>query len=179
MRPALFPGLSRCLHWLMAVLIIAMLFIGIGMVASVSPRYAMLVSLHRPLGLAILCLALVRLVNRWLSPPPQLPNTVPPLQRRVAQASQYLLYALMLGLPLVGWAMLSAAPYPIVAGPLHLPPLMAPNPVAYAWLRRLHTDLALLLFATILLHIAGALVHALIRRDGVFESMASLARRRP
>jgi cytochrome b561 len=156
-----FPATSRWLHWSMAAMIIAMLFIGIGMAATVSRRYEILVSIHRPLGIAILIFALVRLVNRMVNPPPQLPPSVPTLQRIAAVGSHYLLYALMLILPLVGWAMLSAAPYPIVT---------------YARLRGLHTALALLFFATILLHFGAALFHALIRRDGVFESMASWRR---
>ena len=53
---ARFPILSRLLHWLMAAMILAMLFIGIGMVATVSKRYELLVSIHRPLGIAILIL---------------------------------------------------------------------------------------------------------------------------
>ena len=172
-----FPAASRWLHWSMAVMIVTMLFIGIGMAATVSRRYEILVSIHRPLGIAILLLALVRLINRLVNPPPPLPPSVPTLQRIAAVGSHYLLYALMLILPLVGWAMLSAAPYPIVFwGGLHLPPIVPQDPLTYAWLRRLHTALALLLFATILLHFGAALFHALIRRDGVFESMASWRR---
>ena len=175
--PERFPAASRWLHWSMAVMIVTMLFIGIGMAATVSRRYEILVSIHRPLGIAILLLALVRLVNRFVIPPPPLPPSVPTLQRIAAVGSHYLLYALMLILPLVGWAMLSAAPYPIVFwGGLHLPPIVPQDPLTYAWLRRLHTALALLLFATILLHFGAALFHALIRRDGVFESMASWRR---
>jgi cytochrome b561 len=168
-----FPVGSRLLHWTMAILIVAMLFIGIGMAATVSTRYATLVALHRPLGIAILLLAVVRLVNRWINPPPPLPASLPPLQRVAAAASHYVLYALMFVLPLVGWAMLSAAPYPIVlGGGVHLPPLLSPDASTYAWLRQLHTALALLLFATVIVHLGAALLHALIRRDGVFESMA-------
>jgi cytochrome b561 len=163
----------------MAVMIVSMLFIGVGMAASVSPRYSLLVSIHRPLGFAILILAAARLINRLVNPPPPLPLTVPPLQRFAAHASHYLLYALMFGLPLVGWAMLSAAPYPIAMfGSLHLPPILSQDPALYAWLRRLHTVLAYLLFATFVVHSAAALTHRLIRRDGVFESMASWRRRR-
>jgi cytochrome b561 len=177
--PARFALISRCLHWLMAAMIFAMLFIGIGMVASVSQRYAILVSIHRPLGIAVLVLVVVRLINRWINPPPPLPHSVPRLQRIAAETSHYVLYALMFLLPIVGWAMLSAAPYPIVmAGVLRLLPLLAPDPVLYAWLRRLHTGLAYLFFATILIHLGAALLHGLIRRDGVFERMASWRRNR-
>jgi cytochrome b561 len=177
-HPARFPFMSRCLHWSMAVMIVAMLFLGVGMAASVSPRYQLLVSIHRPLGIAILILAAARLVNRLVNPPPPLPHTIPPLQRIAADASHYVLYGLMFGLPLVGWAMLSAAPYPIVIfGALHLPPILPENPVLYAGLRRLHAYLAYLMFATFVVHFAAALMHAWIRRDGVFESMASWRRR--
>ena len=65
-----FTVFSRLLHWLMAVLVLAMLFIGVGMVSSVSERYALLVSIHKPIGIAILILVAIRLVNRLLNPPP-------------------------------------------------------------------------------------------------------------
>jgi cytochrome b561 len=175
-----FPALSRWLHWTMAVMVIAMLFIGAGMAASVSNRYHALVSIHRPLGIAILVLVILRLINRWVNPPPPLPESIPRLQRFAAEASHYALYALMFVLPLVGWAMLSAAPYPIqIGGPLHLPPLLAQDAATYAWLRRLHTYLAYLLFATVVVHFGAALMHALIRRDGAFESMVSWRRDKP
>jgi cytochrome b561 len=80
-------------------------------------------------------------------------------------------------MPLIGWAMLSAAGYPVtLIGALHLPPI-APHDVAlFALLRALHTWLAFALFATVLLHLAAALLHGLILRDGVWGSMARGAR---
>jgi cytochrome b561 len=171
---ARFPVFSRLLHWLMAVMVLAMLFLGIGMAATVSERYRFLVAIHRPLGLAILVLVAVRLVNRLLNPPPPLPETIPPVERFAAKTSYVMLYALMFIMPLLGWGMLSAAPYPIVIyGSLHLPPILPHDPTLYVWLRRLHTDFAFLLFAVFLAHLGAALMHGLIRRDGVLESMAS------
>jgi cytochrome b561 len=171
---ARFPAASRLLHWLMAPMIVAMLFIGVGMAASLSPRYELLVSIHRPLGIAIFVLCLVRIVNRFINPPPELPDTVPSLQRFAAKASHIVLYALMFIMPLVGWGMLSAAGYPIVLyGPLRLPPILPHDLTLYAWLREAHTVLAYLFFATFLAHFGAALFHGLIRRDGVLRSMAS------
>ena len=171
---ARFPAMSRLLHWLMAAMIVAMLFIGVVMAASVSARYELLVSIHRPLGIAIFVLCVLRMVNRLINPPPELPDTVPSLQRFTAKASHIVLYALMFIMPLVGWGMLSAARYPIVLyGPLRLPPILPHDLTLYAWLRDLHTDLAYLFFATFLVHFAAALFHGLIRRDGVLASMAS------
>jgi cytochrome b561 len=174
--PTTFPVLSRVLHWTMAALILAMLFIGITMVSSLS-SYHRLVTIHRPLGVLILLLAVIRLANRSWRGAPLLPPEMPPALRFAAHASHWLLYALMLALPLVGWGMLSAADYPIVLiGSLHLPPILPHSDSLYALLRPLHTALAILLFATFLAHLAAAMTHALIFRDGVFQSMASWRR---
>jgi cytochrome b561 len=77
-------------------------------------------------------------------------------------------------MPLLGWAMLSAAPYPIpLIGSVRLPAILSPDAALYARLRNWHTDFALLFYAVILLHLGAALFHAWIRRDGVFQSMAA------
>jgi cytochrome b561 len=171
-----FPLLSRILHWTMAVLILAMLFIGIAMVSSLSD-YHLLVAVHKPLGILILILVAIRLVNRLFHSPPPLPVGMPGPLRFAAHASHWLLYVLMFALPLVGWGMLSAAAYPIVlAGSLHLPPILPHSNALYALLRPLHTALAFLLFATFLIHFGAALIHALIFRDSVFQSMSSWRR---
>lgn len=172
-----FAPSARLLHWTMAVLLLAMLFIGVGMAATVSARYAWLVAMHKPLGIIILILAAIRVLNRRINPPPALPATLPAWQRQAARASHQLLYALMLLLPIVGWAMLSAARYPVVLyGTVYLPPIAPQSALLHALLRQVHTFLAYLLFATFLGHFGAALLHGLIRRDGVFESMAAWRR---
>src|ERR1700734_495924 len=98
-----FSLVSRSLHWAMAVMIVAMLFIGVGMVASLSD-YHWLVSIHKPLGIAILILVAVRLINRLANTPPPLPKAMPAVLRFAAHASHLALYGLMFALPLVGWA---------------------------------------------------------------------------
>jgi cytochrome b561 len=171
--PQHFTPLSRLLHWSMAVLILAMLGIGIGMVGSIGD-YHRLVSIHRPLGILILVLVAIRLVNRLLNPAPPLPQTLPSWQRFAAHLVHAAFYALMIALPLIGWGMLSAGQYPIVLyGALHLPPILPHDAMLYAVLRRAHTVLAFLLFFLFLGHMAMALTHALVIRDGVFRSMAA------
>jgi cytochrome b561 len=170
---------ARLIHWLMAALILAMLLIGIGMVSSTSDRYGMLVAIHKPLGFLILLLVVVRLVIRLTMPPPALPADLAPIQRVAARWSHIALYAFMFLLPLVGWGMLSAAGYPIVLyGSIELMPILPKGPHLYAVLRGLHTTLAYLLFLTFLLHLSAALFHAIVRRDGVLESMAPWLRQR-
>jgi cytochrome b561 len=172
-----FPLISRILHWTMAVMVLAMLFIGIGMIASLS-NYHRLIAIHKPLGILILILVTIRLVNRLLNRPPPPPPTVPRIERLAIDTSVAILYVLMFALPLVGWAMLSAADYPIVLyGSLSLPPIAPRSPALYAVLRTTHSALAFLLFGTFITHFSGAMMHALIIHDGVFQSMASLRKR--
>lgn len=163
---------ARILHWLMAAMILAMLFIGVSMMSSLHYRL-WLINLHRPLGIAILLLVIVRLINRLRNPPPPLPASLPQWQVLAAKGSHILLYLLMFTLPLIGWAMLSAAGYPIVLFKgFNLPAIAPTSPVLYAWLRDTHSILAWLLFVVVIGHLSAALMHALIYRDGVFSSMA-------
>jgi cytochrome b561 len=171
-NPTQFALFSRILHWLMAAMLLAMLFIGVAMVSSLGD-YHKLVAIHRPLGIMILILAAIRLVNRMFTTLPPFPPTMSPLERRIATASEKLLYTLMFALPLVGWGMLSAGHYPIVMfGPVHLPPILPANPILYAVLRKSHTILAYLLFVTFLAHLGTVLFHTLIIRDGLLNRMA-------
>jgi cytochrome b561 len=171
-----FTVLQRALHWLMALCILAMLFIGVGMVSTVMPKYLTLVSIHKPLGISILVLALVRLVVRLRYGAPSLPVDLPEPMKLAAYLSHYALYALMIGLPLIGWGMLSAAAYPVVLyGGVHLPAILPQSDSLHALLWDAHFYLAFAFFALILLHVAAALFHALVRRDGVFEAMASVS----
>jgi len=168
-----FTSLQRLLHWLMAVCILAMLFIGVGMVSTIRPKYLPLVSIHKSLGIAILVLALLRLAVRLRYGAPALPADLPAPMKLAAQLSHYALYALMLGMPLLGWAMLSAAAYPVVVfGGFYLPTIAPQSDLLHTWLWDAHFYLAFAFFALVLMHIAAALFHALVRRDGVFESMA-------
>ncbi|CAM3845865.1 cytochrome b [Bordetella tumulicola] len=169
--PAKFSRLSRFLHWLMAIGIIAMLFIGVGMVATVSERHQWLMQIHKPLGVALLVLVCIRLGTRLYKGVPALPGTMPAWQRKASHASHILLYVLMFAMPVIGWAMVSAGGYPVIVGGWLLPPIAPTDAALFAWLRGAHRYLAFLLFATVLLHLAAALFHGWIKRDGVLESM--------
>jgi cytochrome b561 len=171
-----FTTLQRLLHWLMAVCIVSMLFIGVGMVSTIMPKYLTLVSIHKPLGIAILVLALIRLAVRFRYGAPALPADLPEPMKLAAELSHYALYALMIGMPLIGWAMMSTAAYPIVLYPgWNLPPILPQSDSLHALLWHAHFYLAFVFFALILLHVAAALFHALVRRDGVFEAMAPIS----
>ena len=171
-QPRQFAAFSRLLHWTMAVMVLTMLCIGVAMVVSLG-NYHVLMSIHRPLGIAILILLVVRFVNRLLNPPPPFPASMSRAERLAATASELAMYGLMLVLPLVGWGMLSAARYPIVlCGSLHLPFILPHSATLYAVLRKAHTILAYLFFLTFMGHFGAILFHTLIVRDGLLKRMA-------
>jgi cytochrome b561 len=174
-----FAALSRLLHWTMAVMVLTILGIGVAMVTSLA-EYHVLVSIHRPLGIAILILVVVRFVNRLLNRPPPFPAMMSRAERLAATASEYTMYGLMFVQPLVGWGMLSAARYPVVLfGPVHLPFILPHDAMLYAVLRKAHTVLAYFLFLTILAHVAAILWHTLIVRDGMLTRMVPWSVRPP
>jgi len=174
-KVAYFHPALRVLHWLMAAAILSMLFIGVAMVSTVSSLHALLVSIHKPLGVMILLLVIVRLWLRFTTATPSLPDSIPVWQRLIAHLSHWVLYVMMLAQPLIGWAMLSAAGNSVTLGNgIVLPPIVPVDNDWYAILRPLHTWVAFALFATILLHLAAALLHAFILRDGVFNSMTGI-----
>ena len=164
---------QRILHWLMAICILSMLFIGVGMVSTVTPKYLTLVQIHKPLGIAILVLALIRLTLRLIYGAPALPADLPEPIKLAANLSQYIFYVLMIAMPLLGWGMLSAASYPVVLfGSVHLPSILPLSPSLHTLLWHAHYYLAFAFFAVILMHVSAILFHKLIRNDGVFETMA-------
>ncbi|WP_156686148.1 cytochrome b [Mycobacterium sp. Marseille-P9652] len=170
--PARFALSSRILHWLMAPMVITQLLIGVAMVASLA-LYPLLLAIHRPLGVAILLFAVVRLANRFAHRLPPFPASMGPAERRVASLSEYLLYALLLAQPLTGWAMLSAARLPVIlVGSLHLPAIAPRNIDVYAALRQLHGALALLLFLAFTAHVCAVLFHTFGLRDRLLDRMA-------
>ncbi len=163
---------SRILHWLMAPMVIAQLFIGVTMIASLS-YYPLLLAIHRPLGVLILAFAVVRLVNRLTHRLPPFLATMSPAERRIATWSEYLLYALLLVQPLTGWATLSAARFPItMLGPVRLPGIAPHNIDVFAVLRECHGVFAFLLFATFTAHMCAVLFHTLVLRDRLLDRMA-------
>jgi cytochrome b561 len=167
-----FSASMRFFHWLMAAMVLTMLGIGVAMVASLGD-YHRLVSIHRPLGIAILICVAIRFVNRLFSTLPPFPPTMSAQERVIAHWSEVLLYALLFVQPLVGWGMLSAARYPIVMwGPVHLFPILPHSVVLSTVLRKAHTILAYLLFLAFVAHFGAILFHTWVVRDRLFSRMA-------
>ena len=170
--PMRFTVVARVLHWTMAVMVIATLFIGVFMVTSISDFHA-LVAIHEPLGIAIFVFVLVRIGWRLTHVLPPFPPGMGPLDRLAAKYSERLLYALLICQPLIGWAMVSASGMPIILfGSLHLPAIVPQNITLFASLLRAHIIAAYLLYLTFAVHLAGVLLHTIVIKDRALDRMA-------
>lgn len=157
------------LHWLQAVLVLWLLWLGWSMVelpkgAERSAAYA----LHKSLGIAAFGLVLLRLVWRRRSPPPA--TLAAGIEAALAQAAHRLLYALLLVLPLAGYLASAFTPYAMKFFGIELPRLGAPDEALNAAFKQVHLLAGWALVALLALHIAAALRHAL-RGDGTLARM--------
>jgi cytochrome b561 len=168
------------LHWLVAGLVPAALFMGWTMTEmSISPAKLKLYNYHKWTGITVLALALLRFGWRLGHRPPPF-EPMPRWQRAAAHASHVVLYALLLAVPLTGWAYSNATGYPIVyLGRVPLPDLVDRDTVLAARLVKVHGTLAAVLAGAIALHVLAALEHHFIRKDRTLRRMLSWRSREP
>lgn len=165
--------IAQGFHWLIAALIFVQF--AIGFYASelpVSLARLQWISWHKSLGATIFVLVLMRLAWRLLDPPPRLPPTMPRLERVAARVTHYLLYALLLAAPLAGWMHASAAGLSVNwFGLVSLPDFVSRDTELAQAFRALHSILVATLAVLIAGHVAAALRHAFLLRDGVMQRM--------
>ncbi|HJV69061.1 cytochrome b [Ideonella sp.] len=165
--------MSIGLHWLMMALLAAV-YASIelrGLFPKGSdPRTAMK-ALHFMLGLTVLGLAVVRLMARITAPTPRIEPEPSTWQKRLATLMHAALYGLMIGLPIIGWLLLSAKGTPIPFFGLELPALIAPDKGLAEQLKEVHEALATAGYFLIGLHAAAALFHHYLVRDNTLLRM--------
>ncbi|WP_296161070.1 cytochrome b [Rhodoferax sp.] len=174
---ARYSATAMVLHWLLALVIVTMFVVGVYMTdLPFSPQRLKLYNWHKWAGVTFLALTVWRMVWRVTHRPPTLPITVtrnmPGWQIRAYHATHHLIYLLFFAVPLVGWAYSSAAGFPIVwFGQMPLPDLLPVNKELAELIKPLHKLMALALLALAGLHIAAALKHHLVDRDGLLSRM--------
>jgi len=165
--------LSIGLHWLMFLLMIAV-YATIDLrelyPKGSDPREA-LKTWHFMLGLSVLALVILRIYARISSPTPRITPEPSPLMHQVAKLGHLALYGLMIAMPLLGWALLSAAGKPIPFFGLELPALVAKNKELADTLKELHETIGVLGYYLIGIHVAAALYHHYIRKDDTLTRM--------
>jgi cytochrome b561 len=168
-----YDAVAISLHWAVAAAVICAFPLGV-YVADLphSPLRLELVAYHRWLGVTILGLACVRLAWRLARRPPALPASVPNWQRRAAAIAHGALYALVLAVPLSGWASSSASGEPVVyLGLWPLPDLVPRDETAASALKVVHRGLNFALLGVVIVHVAAAVKHQFVDRDGLLGRM--------
>ncbi|MFT3779459.1 MAG: cytochrome b/b6 domain-containing protein [Ottowia sp.] len=165
------------LHWLLALALVGIFGAGLYMTGlPFSPAKLKLINWHKWAGITILTLSALRLAWRLTHRPPPLPAPVlaamPAWQRVAHHGTHHLMYLLFFAVPLIGWAYSSAAGFPIVLfGVLPLPDLLPADKALAEAVKPWHGAAAFALAALVLLHVAAALKHHFIDRDGLLLRM--------
>ncbi|WP_269495427.1 cytochrome b [Castellaniella sp. S9] len=167
------------LHWLVALGLVGTFSLGFYMEGlPLSPSKLKLYSWHKWAGMTLLALAVVRLAWRMSHPAPELPGTMSPMARLAAGVGHWLLYALMLAIPVSGWLMSSAQGFSVVwFGVVPLPDLVPRNAALGELLNGVHVTLNYLLLAAVAGHAGAALHHHFIKKDTVMARMLPFAGR--
>lgn len=167
------------LHWLVAIAIITTFGVGLYMHdLPLSPDKLKIYSWHKWAGVTIFALVLFRLFWRFAHRPPAAPAGMPAWQHATAEYAHYLLYALMVAVPLSGWLMSSAKGFQTVYfGVLPLPDLLAKNKELGEVLTGVHKWLNFTLAGLVVIHVGAALKHHFFDRDTVLARMLPFIRK--
>ncbi|WP_295641419.1 cytochrome b [uncultured Methylibium sp.] len=175
--PSRYTGTAIALHWLLAAAILGSAAFGWYMSGlPFSPQRLKLYNWHKWAGVTILALSALRLAWRLTHRPPALPRQVqqamPGWQVRAYHATHHLMYALFFAVPLAGWAYSSMSGFPIVLfGVLPLPDFVAVDKEFAKVFKPVHAILAYTLLALVALHVAAAVKHHVVDRDGLLLRM--------
>lgn len=176
--PALrYHPVSVLLHWVLGLALIGLFAVGLYMTdLPFSPQRLKLYNWHKWAGVTLLALSAFRLIWRLTHRPPALPVAIeaamPGWQKLAHHATHHGLYLLFFAVPLLGWAYSSAAGFPIVLfGVLPLPDFVPVSEELAELIKPLHKLSAFAMMTLVLLHVAGALKHQLVDRDGLIARM--------
>lgn len=167
-----YTGLARTLHWLMAIGLLGTAAVGLYMHdLPLSPQKLQLYSWHKWAGVTVFLLLLPRITWRITHRPPA-PVPMPAWQLLIAEGTHYLLYVLMLAIPLSGWLMSSAKGFQTVYfGVLPIPDLLAKDPELGDVLKEVHQYLNYLMLFLVGGHALAALKHHFVDGDDVLRRM--------
>lgn len=172
-----YTPVAMFLHWGLAVAIIGAFGMGLYLEGlPFSPAKLKLINWHKWAGVSILALSLLRLMWRLSHRPPELPEAVrramPGWQMAAFHGTHHLMYLLFFVVPLAGWAYSSAKGFPIVwFGVLPLPDLVGKDEALAQIFKPVHALGAFALMGLVALHVAAALKHQFVDRDGLLDRM--------
>ncbi|MDQ1829880.1 cytochrome b [Massilia scottii] len=161
-------------HWLIAVLIVGAFTMGLVMtdIPGFTPTKLRYYSWHKWAGVTVLALAALRLLWRLTHAAPAYPASMPAWQKGAAHGLHGMLYLLMFAVPLSGYLYTLSAGIPVVYfGLFELPIIIAADPELKPVLKGVHYWLNMALAGAVAMHVAAALKHQFIDRDGVLKRM--------
>jgi len=164
---------AKLLHWLVAALIVVQAGLGIAAVSwRLSPTKLNLFVWHKSTGMLILAIVVLRLLWRLGHRAPALPADTPAWERGAARASHFILYVLLVALPLSGWVIASASGVPFsIFWRIPLPSIAAVDKEVTDAAASVHFALLLALLAVLIVHIGAALRHHYVKRNDVLVRM--------
>jgi len=183
-----YSNVAITLHWLIALGIIVNIALGLYFadLPRSDPDKFFLTQTHKSIGLTILVLSLIRVAWRLMNPVPPLPASMSPITRFAAHATHFLLYVLIIAIPLSGWLLVSSSPLGLPTmyfGWFAWPELPyfsdLPRAAKKLWVQdfaTVHIYLAWSAIVLVTIHVVAALYHQFIRRDVVLGRMLPLAR---
>ncbi len=164
---------SRLLHWFTAIAVFFMFAVGITMInMRLSPMKLEMFIVHKSTGMLILVVVLLRILWRLMNPAPRPSRHLSQFQRRVAGTGQWLMYCLLVAIPVSGWVINSAANFPLRwFGLFEIPPITGPSIEIEDMAKTTHLVLICCLAAIVLIHIGAALHHHWIKRNDILKRM--------
>lgn len=176
---ASYDSIAQAVHWLVAAL--AVVAVPLGWAIAGAPRNTperdLLLLLHRSVGLTILAAMVFRTGWRWRHPPPPLPPDLARLDIALASFTHFILYLFLIMMPVAGYLNAAAAGHTVkFFGVVSIPPLLPENDRLSQVAIAIHLVGQYPLYLFIALHVAGALFHGTIRRDGLVERMLPMRR---
>jgi cytochrome b561 len=170
--PAHYTRTAVALHWLIAALVLSAVFMGWTMTEmAISPARLKTYNYHKWVGVTVLALAVLRLAWRLTHRPPPL-ERMPRWQQLAAHGGHWLLYALLLAVPMTGWVYSNATGFPVVyLGRLPLPNLVGRDRELAALWQNVHVALATVLVGVVVLHVLAALQHHFLHKDDTLRRM--------
>ncbi|MEO1014383.1 MAG: cytochrome b [Pseudomonadota bacterium] len=184
-----YTSVAVALHWLIAVMILGQIAGGVYMSGlPLGSEKFQLYQMHKSFGITVLLLSLARLGWRLTHPAPPLPVDMKDWERRVARVSHIAFYALMIGVPLGGWAVVSSSPladsvptklFGVIPWP-HLPFFsgVADRETLSESIAGMHEFFAFATLALMALHVCAALRHHFVQKDAVLTRMIPFLRPR-
>lgn len=162
---------AQALHWLTVLLILAVLPVAWVVVSlPPGPEKSWLFVIHRSLGVPILAVVAVRLAWRAMNPPPPLPGATSRAMELVGRVTHWLLYVLLLLMPVSGYLQ-SGSGRPVSYFGLFDLPALPENKGLDDAAKTMHLVGQWGIYALVGLHVLATAWHVAVRRDGLLSRM--------